>query len=101
MRQGIVGPLTTAALVTAIHIAFAAPTLATDRDERTARDRAEQTLRDGADKVMRALDLMIRSIPQYAAPEMRENGDIIIRRKHPKPAPPNRPPLGDEDGAST
>jgi len=46
---------------------------------------------------MRALELMIDSIPQYEMPEIEENGDIIIRRKrqapHPKPDQPRTPEI--------
>ena len=38
---------------------------------------------EGLDKMVRALEAMIRSIPQYEKPEINENGDIIIRRKRP------------------
>ncbi len=38
---------------------------------------------EGIDRLMRALDLMLQSIPQYEAPYVNEEGDIIIRRKHP------------------
>ena len=51
---------------------------------------------EAMEKLMRALDLLIGSIPQYEAPYVNENGDIIIRRKQgdalptpdDKPAPP-------------
>jgi len=39
-------------------------------------------LLEGATKMMlQALELMLNAIPQYEAPEVLENGDIIIRRK--------------------
>ena len=41
--------------------------------------------REGLEQMMRALRLLVQSIPQYELPEVLENGDIIIRRKHPKP----------------
>ena len=43
-----------------------------------------QHLEDAANSFIQALDLLLRTIPQYAAPEVLENGDIIIRRKNPK-----------------
>ncbi|MFQ5618338.1 MAG: hypothetical protein ACE5FR_05130 [Rhodospirillales bacterium] len=51
------------------------------------------------EEVFRVLELILQSIPQYAAPEVLENGDIIIRRIHPKPetpapAPGNGAPTG-------
>ena len=48
--------------------------------------------REGIERLMRALEALIQSIPQYEMPEINENGDIIIRRKrHGEPAP-------DDDG---
>lgn len=45
-------------------------------------------------KLMQALDLLIGSIPQYEAPYVNENGDIIIRRKRDGGLPtPERKPL--------
>ena len=56
-------------------------------------------LEDVTEEVFRVLELILRSIPQYAAPEILENGDIIIRRIHSKPetpatAPGNGAPTG-------
>lgn len=42
---------------------------------------------EGMEKILKALDLLIQTIPQYAAPEVLENGDIIIRRLHPEDKP--------------
>jgi hypothetical protein len=36
---------------------------------------------EGISKLMDALSLFVSTIPQYSAPEVLENGDIIIRRK--------------------
>lgn len=63
------------------------------------RQEAEQLLEDATRKVMHAFKQMLMAIPQYAAPEVLENGDIIIRRIHPKPddkdtAPPSNRPHG-------
>lgn len=41
--------------------------------------------RESLERMMRALSLLVESIPQYELPEVLENGDIIIRRKHPEP----------------
>ena len=41
---------------------------------------------EGVERLMRALQALIDSIPQYEMPEINENGDIIIRRKR-QPAP--------------
>ena len=61
----------------------------------------EALAREGLGKIVRALELLLQSIPQYEKPEINEHGDIIIRRKRPrpehrlpdpeKPAPPVKP----------
>jgi hypothetical protein len=48
---------------------------------------AEEMAREAIEQLMRALELMIESIPQYEMPEINEDGDIIIRRKHQMPHP--------------
>ena len=64
---------------------------AAQRDDRVA---AEDMAREAIEQLMRALELMIQSIPQYEMPEIEENGDIIIRRKRrtPEPEPEPREP---------
>ena len=62
----------------ALSLTFAAgPALAEDQSP-------EDLARDGLAKLLSALDLFIGSIPQYETPEILPNGDIIIRRIHPK-----------------
>jgi len=41
---------------------------------------AERLAGEALTKIMRALNLLVDSVPQYAAPEVLPNGDIIIRR---------------------
>ena len=54
--------------------------------------RAEDIAREAIEQLMRALELMIDSIPQYELPEIQENGDIIIRRKRNSPrSEPDQP----------
>lgn len=53
----------------------------------TDNDSPESLARDGIQKVLDALELFLGSIPQYSSPEILDNGDIIIRRKHGSPAP--------------
>ncbi len=48
------------------------------------RERAEEMAKEAIGQLMRALELMIESIPQYELPEINEDGDIIIRRKRRK-----------------
>ena len=44
----------------------------------------EVMIEEGAKMIFEALDLVLKVIPQYEAPEILENGDIIIRRKNPE-----------------
>ena len=46
---------------------------------------AERLANEAVGNLMRALDLLITTVPRYAAPEVLPNGDIIIRRLDPKP----------------
>ncbi|WP_169567928.1 hypothetical protein [Sneathiella limimaris] len=43
---------------------------------------ADDLALEGISKLMEALEMFVDAIPQYSAPEMLENGDIIIRRKN-------------------
>jgi hypothetical protein len=47
-------------------------------------EQAERALKEGLQTILRALETMFKSVPQYEIPEVLENGDIIIRRKKPK-----------------
>jgi hypothetical protein len=57
----------------------AAPTQAIAQDVGDA----ETVVRESVERLMRALDLLIGSIPQFEAPEINEDGDIVIRRRRP------------------
>lgn len=54
---------------------------------------AAELAKRAAEKIMGALQGVIETLPQYEAPEMQPNGDILIRRKQrpeipdPKKAP--------------
>ena len=54
----------------------------------TMPERAEKAIKEGVQTILRALETMFKTIPQYEAPEVLENGDIIIRRKKPKEKQP-------------
>lgn len=56
-----------------------APAHASDDDKS-----AEELAVEGLSRLLRALEVFIDEIPQYEAPEINEDGDIIIRRKNPK-----------------
>lgn len=72
-------------------VATAALPAVADSDERGDKTPQELAI-EGMDRLMRALEMMIQSIPQYDAPYIDENGDIIIRRRNPAPEP--EPELG-------
>ncbi|GAB6053600.1 hypothetical protein JCM17960_24200 [Magnetospira thiophila] len=44
-----------------------------------------EMLEEGMQTIFGALEMLMMSIPQYSAPEVLPNGDIIIRRKQPMP----------------
>ncbi len=52
-----------------------------DSPSEAARDLALESI----EKLMQAMELLLESIPQYEAPEINEDGDIIIRRKREEP----------------
>lgn len=47
-----------------------------------------ELFKDATRGILKALGLILQAIPQYETPEILDNGDIIIRRKNPKPMPP-------------
>ncbi len=53
------------------------------QDQQQSFDEAERMALDAIARMMDALGLFIDSIPQYEAPEVLPNGDIIIRRINP------------------
>jgi len=65
-------------------------------------DEAERLAAEGLAKILQALDLLMTTIPQYAAPEVMPNGDIIIRRLHPEEEEDLEPdaPEGDADSGT-
>lgn len=63
------------------------------------RDSPSDLAREGLEHMMRALSLLMENIPQYELPEVLENGDIIIRRKHGGDAPPAAEPEVHETAA--
>ena len=57
---------------------------------------------EGVTRLMQALELFIQQLPQYEAPVIDENGDIIIRRRHDEaPIPPQKPTPPGSDSTST
>jgi len=58
---------------------------------------AERLATEGAAKILQALDLLLKTVPQYGPPEMQPNGDIIIRRRHPDERQDQAPQEEDDD----
>ncbi|MBI2257039.1 MAG: hypothetical protein HYU58_20635 [Proteobacteria bacterium] len=58
---------------------------------------AERLAGEGIAKMLQALDLLLKTVPQYAAPEVQPNGDIIIRRLHPDERLNQAPQEEDDD----
>jgi hypothetical protein len=90
------------AFAVALGLAIAAPALAqTQAPAPAPEDRPGDLARDAIDKLMRALSLAIENLPQYAMPELNENGDIIIRRLNPRAEKPRPRAPGNPDETRT
>ena len=77
----------------ALFFALAQPALsADDQKVQPPKDNPEQMIEEGVNAVLNALKKLLRSIPQYAVPEILDNGDIIIRRIHPENKPRQQSP---------
>jgi hypothetical protein len=48
-------------------------------------ERAAAAMQESMGRVLLSLEEVARRLPRYEAPEITENGDIIIRRKPPQP----------------
>lgn len=70
------------------------------RAEELARE-AGKLASEAIKEMMRSLDMMLQSVPQYEEPEVLPNGDIIIRRKRPKETPEPRKNGNDPDETRT
>jgi hypothetical protein len=44
-------------------------------------EKAGESLKDSLTTLMNLVEKMVKGVPQYEAPEILDNGDIIIRRK--------------------
>ncbi len=61
-----------------------------------------ELLKEGTQKILKAFELFLQAIPQYETPEVLDNGDIIIRRKHPDRTPQDpKKTLGNETPEKT
>jgi len=82
-------------LVMALIVPMAfAPVAFAGADTKSEPDNPSEMISEATRTILKAFEIMMRSIPQYEVPEVLENGDIIIRRKHPEPKKPqpNEPP---------
>ena len=91
--------LSAAILAAVIGIASAASHPASAQD--STLDNAQKEAVDGIAKLLQALDLFVKSVPQFASPEVLPNGDIILRRIHPDQKPAPEHPKDDDDSSST
>jgi hypothetical protein len=62
---------------------ISAPVLSAPQEQKDPQTLATQ----GVQQLIRAMELMLLAIPQFEAPVINDNGDIIIRRKHPQRRP--------------
>src|SRR4051812_26817737 len=69
--------------------AFAAEKSPTER-LREELERTAETLAGSMERLLSTFEEMARDLPRYEAPQVLDNGDIIIRRKPPDPAEKRR-----------
>lgn len=70
-----------------------APVTAGATDNTAPEHSPGEMAREGLEQMMRALRLLVQSIPQYELPEVLDNGDIIIRRKRGGEPPASEPEI--------
>ena len=89
--------LTTLCLTVAMVIMVSTPVISADlhrvQTPPSQQKNPEDMIEDGMRMILHALSLILKSIPQYKAPEVLENGDIIIRRV---PSGEKKPKSGDK-----
>ncbi|WP_395017409.1 hypothetical protein [Dongia sp.] len=88
-----------AAAIAAVIALSGSPSAASAQDS-TMQDAQKQAV-EGIGKLLEALQMFVKSVPQYSAPEVLPNGDIIIRRVPQKPEPAPEKPQTDDDTSST
>jgi hypothetical protein len=71
-------------IASALAFGLTGPALAQDTAPTTGQ--AQKLAVEGLSKLLDAIGVFVKSVPQYAAPEVLPNGDIILRRLNP-PAP--------------
>ena len=92
----------TLCLTVAVVIMVSTPVISADlhrvQTPPSQQKKPEDMIEDGMRMILNALSLILKSIPQYKAPEVLENGDIIIRRVQPGEKAPKS---GDETQKGT
>ena len=77
----------TLCLTIAVLIIFSTPVISADLHKvQTPPSQQKNTgdmIEDGMEMILNSLELLLKSIPQYKALEVLENGDIIVRRVPP------------------
>ena len=71
----------------------AAPQQPETKTEKPARDKVADALKGSLDTLIKLIDKVVKDVPQYEAPEVLDNGDIIIRRKQKADPPAETPPV--------
>ena len=93
---------TTLCLTLAVILMVSTPVISADLHKAqtppSQQKKPEDMIGDGMRMILNALSLILKSIPQYKAPEVLENGDIIIRRVRPGEKAPKS---GDETQKET
>lgn len=77
----------------ALALCLAGPAYAGDDTSKLERDmeRMEEIAKRAAEQLIGSIQSIIGAVPQFEAPEVLDNGDIIIRRKNDDEAPPPAP----------
>ena len=106
MRNSMIGLAFSALLGAAALplVGYASPALA--QSDENPQQSPDELAVEGVTRLMQALQLFIEQLPQYDAPVMDENGDIIIRRRHPEPSAPapipqQKPETPDKSGSTS
>jgi hypothetical protein len=70
--------------ITLFALPAAGPAVAQTAQDPTKVEQAQRLMLDGLQRFMQGMMALVDAIPQYQAPEILPNGDIIIRRVPPK-----------------
>ena len=102
MRNSMIG-LAFSALLGALALPLSGyATRAYAQSDETPQQSPDELALEGVGRLMQALQLFIQQLPQYEAPVIGENGDIIIRRRHDTvPIPQQKPVPPGSDSTST